>query len=364
MVNISRPTLLLDKRKCLDNIDRIVAKAKNNDVLLRPHFKTHQSHEIGRWFRDRGVKQCTVSSLHMAAYFAQDGWDDITVAFPVNHHEIEVINQLAANIALNILITSIESIALIQSGLKHKVNAFIDIDTGYHRTGFQPDHHAKIEEAIHLIDRSSFLQFAGFLSHAGHTYKCRSHEEIKRINNVEMDIMLGLANKFRPSFGNLLISVGDTPSASVLDRFEGMNEIRPGNLVFYDLVQEQIGSCAKDQIALAMACPVVAVYPERSEAIIYGGGVHFSKDAMTTDAGRISFGELVERTNEGWSTAPTGSYIKSLSQEHGILHVPSNNLKVGDVILVLPVHACLTSDKMGAYTTLEGERIARLTSPV
>lgn len=355
--------MLLDRKKCLTNIDRIVSKANKSNVVLRPHFKTHQSHEIGRWFRSRGVDKCTVSSLHMAEYFFQDGWNDITVAFPVNHHEIEVINRLAAEITLNILIASIESIPLIQSGLENKVNAFIDIDTGYHRTGFTPDNVKEINEAVQLIDRSSLLRFAGFLSHAGHTYKCRSKGEIESIHKIEMDIMLGLGKKYRPAFKDLIISVGDTPSASVLERFEGMSEIRPGNLVFFDLVQQRIGSCTKDQIALAMACPVVAVYPERNEAIIYGGGVHFSKDSMT-DGDRTCFGEVVKKTDEGWSTSPTGSYIKSLSQEHGIVHVPSNDFKVGDVILVLPVHACLTADAMGSYTTLEGERIARLASPV
>ncbi|MCB0488338.1 MAG: alanine racemase [Cyclobacteriaceae bacterium] len=363
MVQISRPTLLLDRKKCLANIDRIVSKANKSDVVLRPHFKTHQSHEIGRWFRDRGVEKCTVSSLHMAEYFAEDGWDDITVAFPVNHHEIEVINRLASKITLNILIASIESVPLIQSGLKHNVNAFLDIDTGYHRTGFAPDNVKEIDEAVQLIDRSPVMRFAGFLSHAGHTYKCRSQKEIKSIHQEEMEIMFGLENKYRSAFKDLIMSVGDTPSASVLDRFEGMTEIRPGNLVFYDLVQERIGSCTKDQIALAMACPVVAVYPERNEAIIYGGGVHFSKDSMTIDD-RTSFGEVVEKTDKGWSTSSTGSYLKSLSQEHGIVHVPENNLKVGDVVLVLPVHACLTADAMGSYTTLEGEKVARLASPV
>lgn len=364
MIDISRPTLLLDKKKCLANIDRIVAKANKSGVVLRPHFKTHQSHEIGQWFRDRGVNNCTVSSLHMAEYFAQDGWNDITVAFPVNHYEIEVINRLAAEITLNVLISSVDSIRLIQQGLKHKVNAFIDIDTGYHRTGFDPDSSAEIDKALLLIDRSPLVRFAGFLSHAGHTYKCRSCEEIKRIHKIEMDIMRGLENKYRPTFNDLMISVGDTPSASVLDRFDGMGEIRPGNLVFYDLVQQRIGSCTKDQIALAMACPVVAVYPERNEAIIYGGGVHFSKDSMVNDNDLISFGEVVEKEEKGWSTSSTGSYIKSLSQEHGIIHVPSSNLKVGDVILVLPVHACLTADAIGSYTTLEGEEITRLSCPV
>jgi len=33
-----------------------------------------------------------------------------------------------------------------------------------------------------------------------------------------------------------------------------VDEIRPGNFVFYDLMQYRIGSCSVGQIAVAMAC--------------------------------------------------------------------------------------------------------------
>ena len=71
-------------------------RAIQYNVRLRPHFKTHQSRQIAGWFREAGINCITVSSLKMAEYFAADGWDDITVAFPVNVLEHERINRLAA----------------------------------------------------------------------------------------------------------------------------------------------------------------------------------------------------------------------------------------------------------------------------
>ena len=73
----------------------MAGKAHANRLVFRPHFKTHQSHLIGQWFREEGVTKITASSLSMAAYFAEDGWDDITVAFPVNIREMDTINELA-----------------------------------------------------------------------------------------------------------------------------------------------------------------------------------------------------------------------------------------------------------------------------
>ncbi len=130
---ITKPTLLLDEDKCRQNIDQMSQKARLNDVIFRPHFKTHQSLEIGRWFRESGVDKITVSSLSMAEYFAAE-WDDITVAFPVNILEIETINDLAAKIAFNLLVESRPAVEYLNSHLENAVGVFIKIDTGYHRS--------------------------------------------------------------------------------------------------------------------------------------------------------------------------------------------------------------------------------------
>ncbi|MBO8152692.1 MAG: hypothetical protein H0Z30_09405 [Candidatus Marinimicrobia bacterium] len=73
-MQIIEPTLLLDEKKCQENINFMVQKAKRSNVIFRPHFKTHQSIEVGRWFRAQGVDKITVSSLRMAKYLADSGW--------------------------------------------------------------------------------------------------------------------------------------------------------------------------------------------------------------------------------------------------------------------------------------------------
>lgn len=342
----------------------MVEKAKKNNVSLRPHFKTHQSHEIGRWFRNLGVDKITVSSLKMAEYFAEDNWKDITVAFPLNVHEIARINRIAEKATLNLLVVSPETIDWLANGLEHEVNVLIEIDNGYHRTGVDPKDFETIDHILARIERYSLLHFKGFLSHAGHSYKVNSdREKIKAIHQESLSTVLPLKEKYVSSYPNLILSAGDTPSYSVSEDFKGIDEVRPGNMVFYDLAQHKIGSCSLDQIAVAMACPVVALYPERNEIVIYGGAVHFSKDFSTLENGTSYFGKIVTSTNKGWNTNETGMYLKSLSQEHGVLHAPNEafgKVKLGDFMYILPIHSCLTSDVMKSYLTLEGEKISRL----
>ena len=62
MIQVTEPTMVLNEEVCKSNIARMAAKAKAANVVFRPHFKTHQSREIGEWFRASGVDKITVSS--------------------------------------------------------------------------------------------------------------------------------------------------------------------------------------------------------------------------------------------------------------------------------------------------------------
>ena len=358
---ITKPTLILDKKKCKENISNMFSKSKRHNLEFRPHFKTHQSLEVGSWFKEVGINKITVSSVSMAEYFCTQ-WNDITIAFPTNILEIEPINTLAKSITLNLCIENEESISFLSEHLKFKTNIFLKIDVGYHRTGINPTNCDLINSILDKIDANPLLNFIGFLGHAGHTYKCRSQEAIKEKHSKSLNIMAKLKESYVSRYPNLIISLGDTPSCSVADDFSGVDEMRPGNFVFYDLTQNLIGSNSIAQIAVALACPIVAIHKERSEIVVYGGGVHFSKDRLE-DKESLVFGRVVEKEKNGWGDLIPNTYVKSLSQEHGIISVPKNNMdnyRIGDFLMILPVHSCMTGNLMKSYTTFDGKIISRL----
>ncbi len=362
MTSIKTPTLLLDSTKCKQNISDMVKKANEHKVAFRPHFKTHQSLEIARWFKKKGVEKTTVSSVSMAQYFARD-WDDILIAFPVNLREIDKINKLSQNKQLHLLIESTETVKFLSEKLTNKVGFFIKIDTGSHRTGLNPDDYATIDAILKQAATSDKLQFTGFLSHAGHTYHVLSKAEVLEIHAKECKAMLQLKEHYKITYPDCIVSIGDTPSCSISDNFQEVDEIRPGNFVFYDLMQMNIGSCVADQIAVAMACPIVAIHKNRNEMVIYGGGVHFSKDAIQID-GQTIYGQAVETTDAQWGKPIPGMVVKRLSQEHGIIHLPDEQIKnfnIGDLVYILPVHSCMTADIYDEYLTLDGKTISKKT---
>jgi len=360
----AEPLLLLDKELCLRNIREAVGKARRLGVSFRPHFKTHQSHTIGRWFRAEGVDRITVSSNRMAEYFAQDGWADITVALPVNTNDMARMDRLAGSIALNLLVLDAGTVDRLGDGLGSPAALFIEVDCGQHRTGVSPTDHAAIEAILDRIARHGNLRFAGFLTHAGQSYAAAGdRQRILDAHRESTALLLALKERYAKDFPGLLLSAGDTPTFNTAEDFTGIGEVRPGNLVFHDLAQTAIGSCGPERIAVAMRCPVLAVYPERGELVVHGGAVHFSKDHLRLPDGSPCYGVLVRDRGAGWDTLETGLVLTALSQEHGTLSGPPAeiaNYRPGDGVTILPVHSCLTADAMGAYTTLEGERIERL----
>ncbi|HEY9114825.1 MAG TPA: alanine racemase [Bacteroidales bacterium] len=344
---LSQPTLIISHKKVEANIDRMLAKIVPGRTIFRPHFKTHQSVEVGNIFRKKGVSKITVSSVSMAEFFIDAGWKDITIAFPVNLREIEKINILASRIQLNLLVESEYSAQFLLEKIKNKVGVFIKIDTGYHRTGLLPENKTEIDKIVSVFSKSKYIDFKGFLTHAGNTYSAKGKAEILSIINDARDKLNSLKHQFIGSFPNIITSYGDTPSCSLADNFDGFDEIRPGNFAYYDVMQYHIGSCSLNEIAVAVVCPVVAVHPERNELVIYGGSVHFSKELIAADNGFNLFGYVVKLEKNTWSEPIAGAYVSALSQEHGIVKMPSpviNQTKPGDIIGILPIHSCLTAD--------------------
>ncbi len=356
---IIKPTLLLDAAKAQRHIARMAQKAQASGVRLRPHFKTHQSAEIGEWFRQLGVQAITVSSVDMARYFADHGWTDITIAFPVNVREIEEIGALAQRVRLGLLVESVETAVFLQNHLAAQADIWLKIDVGYQRTGIDWRDGALITAVAQAISAAPHLRLVGLLTHAGHTYKARGATAVQAIHQQTVTRLQKVQSALRQQGWEAAISIGDTPGASLASDFSGVDEIRPGNFVFYDAMQAQIGACALEDVAVALACPVVAKHPARQQLVLYGGAVHLSKEALQEEGGN-SYGRVARlNSGGGWDILPY--HVVSLSQEHGLVQGDEALLAetaVGDLLLVLPVHSCLTANLMKRYLTLDGDWLA------
>lgn len=368
IASIKKPTLIVDVYKVHQNIDRMVIKAKNSNVRLRPHFKTHQSKDIGEIFREKGITSITVSSIDMANYFANHGWDDITVAIPVNIRQIDEISNLAKRISLGILVDSIESLQYVKDNLNNNISLkiWIEIDTGYDRSGIKSSNVTSIRDIVSLILETEKFLFGGLLTHAGHTYNTQSADKIKEIYKDSV-IKINFIKDYLKKNLDIIpeLSIGDTPSCSLIENFSDVDEIRPGNFVFYDLTQTKLHSCKEEDISIVVACPVIKKNIEKREIIIYGGTVHLSKESLQIN-GNNSFGLVCLKVdNNGRSPSLKNTYVSKTYQEHGTIKIDKayiNQIKIGDIIFILPIHSCITANLYKNYKTLSNKTFTSLCS--
>jgi D-serine deaminase-like pyridoxal phosphate-dependent protein len=378
---ITRPTLAVHEGRARKNIQGMARKAAESGVVFRPHFKTHQSAAVGRWFADEGAQAITVSSLKMARYFAGQGWRDITIAFPVNPRQLPELAELAGSVRLGLLFADPQTAASAARALRKagsSADAWIKVDAGYGRSGVRWDDGDDVAALVRAVTEPSEaagqhgtaaagspLSLAGLLTHAGQSYHMEDAEarraEFHRVAE-RMDaarVVAESASGASPGLG-LAISVGDTPGATAAGSFAGVDEVRPGNFVYFDAQQLHLGSCTEEEIAAAVVCPVVAVYPGRGEAVVHGGAIHLSAQAEEMLEGVTMFGYAVPLTADGWGPIDRRRRVVRISQEHGVIAGEEEFLRglaPGSLIAVIPVHSCLAVDLADAALTTAGRMI-------
>lgn len=357
---MSYPLLMLNEEQCRRNIAGMAAKARKMRLRLRPHFKTHQSASVAQWFRQQGVTSCTVSSLVMAEYFAINGWDDICISTPVSISESKQLLKLASEIQLFITLCDEATLHGLPNDLSPFAGIWIKTDTGAGRAGIPTRNFDRFDGLIAAIQRRNG-RFLGFLAHDGHTYQALSPDDILRIRIQSNRSLLTLKNRFAERYPDIQLSVGDTPSCSLSRDFGGMDEIRPGNFVFYDLMQWNLQVCKLSEIALHMHCELVSMH-QSGHAIAHCGAVHLSKDFLKIPGYGEVYGMVF--TGEHPSDNPEeNAWIISLSQEHAKISGSNafmRTLEPGQLLKIIPVHACLAAAAMGGYHTTSGTYLPML----
>lgn len=360
---ITGPTLILDSDIAKANIKAMANKIGLTENRLRPHFKTIQSAEIGTWFRKYDVKSCAVTNIDMAEYFADAGWEDIMIAMPVNLRQKSRLLALAAKVTLHIFVDCPEVVGALANEAG-ELGVWIELDIGDGRSGVDHEALDGIAQILDKIKETPGLRLEGLATHAGHSYQSRFDTELvffsmrmhSRILQARYDLELR-------GYKNLKISYGDTPTCAVAELSPEIDEYRPGNFVFFDLMQVEIGSCQESDIAVALAAPVISIRPELGQVVVHGGAVHLSKDFLLRDEQKL-FGKVVTLTEHGWKAPSPDVRVVSLSQEHGVIQGPEewlNSLKIGDLIGILPVHSCLLADAMPWYLDTNGNKIEKFT---
>jgi D-serine deaminase-like pyridoxal phosphate-dependent protein len=358
---VKTPSLIVDFQRMKRNAERMTARAKKLNVALRPHVKTHRSLEIARIQIEGNAGGIMVSTLSEAHFFAGNGFSDITYGVPIERGKFAEAIALSKIIERFAVLTGdAETVAALNKAAKSeqaKLDVFVKIDVGSHRCGVEP-HTAEAFEIPVKISDSANLNFAGILTHAGHSYHAGLPEKLLEVARQERDSMRHLADELRSKGLNVpAVSIGSTPTMSAIDHLAGIDEFRCGNYIFYDAFQATLGSCSFADCALTVLAAVVHRDSARRKIVVDAGAVALSKDrgAVEFDA-NCGYGRVYDLAGNDLNLR-----VESLSQEHGEIHVSSaqvfDNLKVGSRVRILANHSCLTALQHAHYHVLDDGKI-------
>ena len=353
---LTTPAFLVDRNAVAKNCDRMRKKAAASHVIFRPHVKTHKTIEIARMQHGGAIGPVTVSTLAEAELLAEGGWRDITYAFPIAPAKLPRAAELAQRVErLNLLIDSPDALQAIESS-GHTFDVFLKVDCGYHRAGVDPRRPESLALAKAMAASKS-IRFRGLLTHAGHSYNVTTADEVLAIAAQESAAVTRFWEKIgEPS---LVRSIGSTPTLSVVEEFQGTDEVRPGNYVFYDAFQATLGSCRREDVAVSVLTTVVGAYPERDALILDAGALALSKDLSPAhiDSG-FGYGQVCDL-----DLNPLPMTIEALSQEHGKVKT-TMRVPVGTRLRVLPNHSCLTAAMFDVYHVVERRSVVAEWRPV
>lgn len=360
--SIQTPALLLDIERVKRNAERIGKKVRDLGARLRPHVKTHKCIEVARIQTANDTGAITVSTLAEARAFAANGFPDITYAVPIEPGKFGSAIELVKTVSLNLITDDRQIPAQLNEAARSAgvtINVFMKVDCGYHRCGVEPDSIDALE-IPRAISNASNLQFAGILTHAGHSYHYRSPNERLTIARQERDVMAALAETLRSSGIEVpTVSIGSTPSITIVDHLNGVDEARPGNYIFFDAFQAAIGSCSLNDCALTVLAAVVHRDVKRNKLVIDAGAIALSKDRGPADFDpSCGYGRVLDLEGND-----LGLTVETLSQEHGEIVSQNGNiqgLRVGTRVRVLANHSCLSAAQHSHYNVLdEGEIVDR-----
>lgn len=349
----------------LDRLERNAAamrdRARRLGVSLRPHVKTHGCHEAARLQAGGLAGGLTVSTLSEARFFAADGWRDLTWAVPFSAASLPEALELTGSLdRLGLLLDHEAALAELERAAAAKglvASAWLKVDCGYHRAGVDPARPESARLAARMAG-SPHLDFRGLLTHAGQSYACRGRAELVEAVEQERRAVTDFADRLR---GDGLevpeVSIGSTPTMSAAEDLPGVDEIRPGNYVFFDASQVEIGACGPEDAAFFVLTSVTGTAPARQAALVDAGALSLSKD-RTASGSHGLVARLDREPLAGWSVA-------SLSQEHGLLSLPEGLEPAwGERLLVTPAHSCLAAACFERYFVVRGDEVVDEWRPV
>ena len=359
--DLETPCLILDRSQMLRNVERLRNHLGKLGVPLRPHLKTVKSYDVARLVLQGPQGPAAVSTLQEAEQFGSQGVRDILYAIGATPNKLDRIAAIRARgIDLMIVVDSVvgaQAVAAKSRETGNPIPTLIEIDCDGHRAGVPAADFAQLAEvgrALHLGGAT----LRGVMTHAGESYSCVGAAALQAMAEQERAGAARCAQALREAgLPSPVVSVGSTPTAFFAQNLDGVTEMRAGVFPFFDLFMTGLGVCNRDDVALSVLATVIGHQKQKGWILVDAGWMAMSRDRGTAK----------QKIDQGYGLACdlSGRHYPDLvmvdaHQEQGVLAIRPGSaaqlpdLVVGDMVRVLPNHACATGAQHESYYVVDG----------
>lgn len=350
---LETPCIVIDLKKTEENIKRMQAGADRFGCRLRPHIKTHKMPLFAHMQLKHGAVGITCAKVSEAEVMADDGIDDIFIAYPmVGNARIQRVIALAKRIGrLIVAVDSLEGADLLNCAAKQAgiiLEIRLEIDTGAMRTGIKKTAVTLAKQIKELAN----LNLTGIFTFKSLVYQGKPSVD-KEISGIEEGDLMEQIAKDIQSAGIVLedVSAGSTPTGLVVAKTGKVNEIRPGTYIFNDYMLYKEEAADLNDIAVRIYATVVST-PCKEYAVIDGGTKTFPMDIPLGNPPYYYDSYAVVAGNADLK-------LNRMNEEHGMLTSTKGDtgLKVGDIIEMIPIHVCTAINMQNQVWLDDGNKV-------
>lgn len=322
--DLATPFLVVAADVLETNLQMMADRSSQLGLALRPHAKTHKCLEIARQQVALGAVGLTVATVAEAEVFADAGFTDLFIAYPIWAAGTRGtrLRALAQNVTLRVGVDSAEGAEMLGKALSGTdAVALIEVDSGHHRTGVMPEQVGQVGVAA----ARAGLSVGGAFTFPGHGYAPHRREQAAADESRALQKADGALR--RAGIDASVRSGGSSPTAALADEAT-LTEMRPGVYVFNDAQQVELGAADWGNLALTAASTVVS--RSGRDIVVDAGSKVLGADqpAWATGGGRLP--------------DYPDARITALSEHHATVSFPKGEAvpELGSVLRVAPNHVC------------------------
>ena len=349
--SLNTPALVLDLEMLDRNIAAMAAFARQHDVKLRPHSKTHKSLDVARRQMAAGAVGICCAKLGEAEALGGGGIENILVTSPVVTPQA-ITRLIALNEAIAELMVvvdhpdNVEALSMAAEKSGKPLTVVVDIDPGMHRTGVASP--AGAVALAQVVSRSRFLRYAGVQFYYGTLQHIASYAERKAAVEERTEYLKDILDQLKSAGLSPPIVTGAGTGTHHIDASLGvLTELQVGSYVFMD---RQYQSCDLHGLERPMFEQALQIDARVVSANTAG--------MATIDAGLKS---MATEAGPPWvlKGAPEGSTTRFMGDEHSMIVAPEGDIApgYGALVTLAPPHCDPTVNLYESYHVVKGDTL-------